>query len=174
MKFEVNTSSYSCSILLQEVISYCCNIPKGKDMYCTQYISLPFGIFIYCLWQCIISGHSCLQGFVTSKHFRGIIGTNSLNMVGILSAWRKYEMILDKVSGMKSGVCRQVQCREILNAGRIVSQLSLSAVHRLLKEGKGTRIVLKDLYYVFSFERMHDLHLGMMKRSNTVLQPTIL
>lgn len=64
-------------------------------------------------------------------------------MAGTLSAQEKYELAMNKVSGMKSSIHGQVKREDFLEAGLIVSELSLSSVPYCM----GT---LKDAQVLFS------------------------
>lgn len=65
---------------------------------------------------------------------------------------------------MNMSMYGQVRQKQMLGARQIVSELSLPSVPSFLDRAKRcTKIVSRELYFVFTFKPMHNLHLGMSK-----------
>lgn len=87
-----------------------------------------------------------------------------LYMARTFSVLEQCTMIMNRVRRMDTAIYGLVRRADMLDAGRDVSQLSLSSFPSFLEEMKDAYGLLPDdLYIVFMFEPMHHVHVGGLK-----------
>lgn len=68
---------------------------------------------------------------------------------------------------MKDVIFEKVRREEMVKAGRVLSQLSFPPFSCILKRTRSAlRLFPDDGYYVFPFQKMHNLHAGILKLLN--------
>lgn len=139
---EGTTSRRSCWRLVLFVLSYCCDIQDGKDIYFMRYVPTAdrFCILILVCREEICSTN-CAVIRKRAAHLR---------------AREICTMVMNRFCPMHAAIYGQVRLEELLNAGSTVSLPSLPSIPSFLKRGEDALgSFSEDVYSVFTSKPLH-------------------
>lgn len=138
------------------VVSYCCDIPEAKDVSAIRH-----GHGRY---------HPCVRCHITYEDMVRGRGSPSRVLSGTIETRRRVKELKEAAERM-SGREERGRRREALNEiGCLLSAKSLAEWPSSLEELCGSGgLVVEDLYSMFTFEPLHNLHLGVSRLLKTCL-----